>query len=181
VTEPPFGERRRTTVKRRALPPLSFTATLVVSLSNAGDLSGQRVPPFPDGLVNHDGACIALAGADRDCRYGFLILDDGAGVPTLLLGTESEERDDAGKPTWLVIDSFRISPLPKGYGLAYTECAYDGVIDGLIVAAVRRYDSAAKPPEWLNEVLWVKRLDLRKRVFEDLPAERVRCKNVGMG
>ena len=168
-------------MRPRALLPLSLTMTLVVSLSDAGDLSGRRVPPFPDGLVNHDGACIVLAGADQDCRYGFLILDDGAGVPTLLLGTEAEGRDDAGKPTWLVIDSVRISPLPKGYGLAYTECAYDGVVDGLIVAAVRRYDSAAKPPEWLDHVLWARRLDLRRRVFVDLPSEQVRCKNVGMG
>jgi hypothetical protein len=169
-------------MRRRKQSLLSVAMTLAASLSAAGELSGQRVPPFPDGLVNHDGACIVLAGAaDRDCRYGFLILDDAAGVHTLLLGAESQGHDDAGKPTWLVIDSFRISPLPTGYGLAYTECAYDGAIDGLVVAAVRRYDRVARPPEWLDEVLWAKRLDLRRRAFEDLPTEHVRCKNVGMG
>jgi hypothetical protein len=153
-------------------------AAATVGLSFAGELSGIHMPPYPEGLVQHDGSCIRMdQRLESSCPYEFGILEDGARIPRVIYVARLEGRDSSGKPKWVVLDSFRVPKLPVGYRVALAECSKNGTVDATIVAVVRRDNYKG----WLDAVLIAKRFDLAKGTFSDLSLKGVRCKNVGMG
>ena len=133
-------------------------AAPAIARAVAGEFAGLHLPPYPQGLVEHDGACIRLADRSQPaCTYGFAVLEDAARTPRVLYAGRLEGRENSGKPKWLVLDSFRIPKLPRGYRMALAECEEDGIVDETIVAAVRSDESKAS----LDDVLFAKRFDLR--------------------
>ena len=156
----------------------AWLAALLPAVAVAEDLVGSTIPPYPAGLVNEQGACVAgmLGGVARECDFSIGILEDASSVPKTLFGARLAGRDDKGRARWTITDVVPYPILPEGYYLAMTTCESDGRKDETIVAVVRGEDT-----EWLADVLWARRYDLDTQKFVDQPSSGVRCLNEGWG
>jgi hypothetical protein len=154
------------------LTPVIPAAALVQSLV------GSTVPPYPAGLAEERGACVAqaLGRVARECDFSIGVLEDPASGPKTLFGARLAGRDDAGKARWTITDAVSYPVLPNGYVLAIASCETDGRKDETVVAVVR-----ATETEWLADALWARRYDLGKEKFVDHPNRGVRCLNEGWG
>ena len=151
---------------------------LSASANAGGSLAGSTIPPVPSGFKNQLGACVAEEPSyEHACEFSVGILEDDAGVPKILYGARLKERDKSGHFIWLIVDSFDLPTLPKGYQLSYADCGPHGDIDATIVAAVRLDMSK----DLLDEVLWAKRLDLKAGRFVDMPVKGLKCVNAAFG
>ncbi len=152
---------------------------LLSTLANAGgSLVGSTIPPVPSGLQNQLGACVGEDPSyEHACDYSVGILQDDAGVPKIVYGGRLKVQDKSGHHIWLVLDTFDVPTLPKGYQLSYADCGPNGEVDATIVAAVR-FDISK---DLLDEVLWAKRLDLKAGRFVDLPVRGLKCVNAAFG
>ena len=157
---------------------VAWLAALLPAVAVAEDLVGSTIPPYPAGLVNEQGACVAgmLGGVARECDFSIGILEDASSVPKTLFGARLAGRDDKGRARWTITDVVPYPILPEGYYLAMTTCESDGRKDETIVAVVRGEDT-----EWLADVLWARRYDLDTQKFVDQPSSGVRCLNEGGG
>ena len=156
----------------------AWLAALLPAMAAAEDLVGVTIPPYPAGLVNEQGACIAgvLGGAARECDFSIGILEDASSIPQTLFGARLAGRDEKGRARWTITDVVPYPVLPEGYFLAMTTCESDGRKDETIVAVVRGEDT-----EWLADVLWARRYDLATQKFVDQPSSGLRCLNEGWG
>lgn len=156
----------------------AWLAALLPAVAVAEDLVGSTIPPYPAGLVNEQGACVAgmLGGVARECDFSIGILEDASSVPKTLFGARLAGRDDKGRARWTITDVVPYPILPEGYYLAMTTCESDGRKDETIVAVVRGEDI-----EWLADVLWARRYDLDTQKFVDQPSSGLRCLNEGWG
>lgn len=157
----------------------AWLSALLPAAALADGLVGSTIPPYPVGLVNEQGACIArtLGGVARACDFSIGILEDEGSVPRSLFGARLAGRDDKGRARWTVTDAVPYPDFPKGYILAMATCEADGKKDETIVAVVR----ATEEEEWLADVLWARRYDLNTEKFVDHPIQGVRCLNEGWG
>ena len=149
----------------------AWFSALLPAAALADGLVGSIIPPYPAGLVNEQGACIA------ECDFSIGILEDASSTPKSLFGARLAGRDDKGKAHWTVTDAVPYPDFPKGYILGMATCEADGIKDETIVAVVR----AIEEDEWLADVLWALRYDLDTEKFVDHPVQGVRCLNEGWG
>jgi hypothetical protein len=151
--------------------------SLLTTVAGAAELVGMMVPPYPDGLIDQSGACIAQSrGLEDECDYSIAVLGNSEGTPSVLVGARMKGRDDQQKPIWSVTDTLPYPALPEGYVLAIATCQLDGKDDETIIAAVRNAEE-----EWLGTLLWARRFDMSKEKFVEQPTAGVRCRNEAAG
>lgn len=149
----------------------AWFAAMIPAAALADGLVGSTIPPYPDGVVHEQGACIA------GCDFSIGILEDSSSVPKMLFAARLAGRDDAGKARWTVTDALPFPALPEDYFLALTTCEVDGKQDEAIVAAVR----GSEVEEWLEDVMWARRFDVATGKFVEHKSTGVRCLNEGWG
>lgn len=112
--------------------------SLLTTVAGAAELVGSTVPPYPDGLIDQSGACIAQSrGLEHECDYSIAVLANSDGKPSVLIGARLKERGNQQKPIWIVTDGLPYPALPEGYLLAIATCQVDGKDDETIIAAKR--------------------------------------------
>jgi len=156
----------------------AWLSAVIPAAALADGIVGTTVPPYPAGLTNEQGACIAqtLGGVASECDFSMGILEDTSSVPKSLFGARLAGRDETGRARWTVTDAVPYPALPEGYLLAMATCEADGKKDETIVAVVR-----ATETEWLADVLWARRYDLNTEKFVEQPIRGLRCLNEGWG
>ena len=157
----------------------AWLSAVIPAAALADGLVGATIPPYPAGLVNEQGACVAgtLGGVASEFDFSIGILEDASSVPKTLFGARLAGRDDNGRARWTITDVLPYPVLPEGYFLAMTTCESDGKKDETIVAVVR----ATEEEEWLEDVLWARRYDLDTQKFVEQPSSGLRCLNEGWG
>lgn len=156
---------------------LACLLTLLATTADAAELVGLTVPPYPDGLLSQQGACIAQSrGLDNACDYSIAVLESSDGKPVVLVGERLAGRDDQQKAIWVITDTLPYPAIPEGYLLAIATCQADGKDDETIIAAVRYEEE-----EWLGTSLWARRYDLSKEKFVEHPTAGVQCRNEAAG
>src|SRR5262245_23999176 len=151
---------------------------LLASAACAADLVGSTIPPYPDGLVHKQGACIARTsrGVENECEYSVGILESSDGKPKMLFGARMANSEDTDKASWTITDAMPYPVLPAGYFLAIATCQDNGKDDETIIAAVRSEEA-----EWLKKLLWARRYDISKEKFVEHSTAGVQCLNEGAG
>jgi hypothetical protein len=151
---------------------------LSIPTAHATDFIGSIIPPYPEGLTHKQGACIASPahGFNNICDYSIGILEDHEGKLKTIFGARMTGRDASKKAFWNITDTLPYPTLQAGYFLAIANCQDDGKDDQTIIAAVRATDT-----EWLKDILWAKRYDLKTGKFVDHASTRVQCANEGWG
>jgi hypothetical protein len=151
---------------------------LLLPTAAATDLVGRTVPPYPDGLANTSGSCIAGAarGVAGICDYAINVLTDADGTPRHLAGSRAAGHDADGHPAWTITDALPFPPLAANELMAIATCEVDGEADETVVAVVRHVDA-----EWHEAATWARRYDIATEKFVDVPAAGVRCYNEGWG
>lgn len=159
---------------RRSVYLLTFFATI----SGATELVALTVPPYPDGLINKQGACIAQSrGLDKECDYSIAVLETVDEQPSVLIGARLMGRDEQQKALWTITDTLPYPDLAEGYLLAIATCQVDGKDDETIIAVVRNDEVE----EWLKTLVWARRFDLSKEKFVEQLTAGVQCRNEAAG
>ncbi|HEY0683061.1 MAG TPA: hypothetical protein VGD45_12075 [Steroidobacter sp.] len=157
---------------------MAWLTAILPAAALASSLVGSTVPPYPDGLKDIGGSCIAraLRGTDRSCDFSIGILADSNDVPKILYGSRLAGRDESNHALWTITDAMPYPEVPEGYTLAVASCQDNGERDEGIVAVVRLAET-----EWLTEVLWIRRYNFGTKKFIEHPSAGVRCINEGWG
>lgn len=143
----------------------------------AGDLVGQIVPPYPDGLVQQQGSCVSdHPGYDHLCDYAVGVLADGEGRPKYVVAVQSQGRQ-GDVPMWRVLDAIRYPAMAADAYLGHGTCRIHGQADSAIVAVV----GYGGEVEWFDDVRRAWRLDFRQRRLVPIPVAGIQCANEGFG
>ena len=156
---------------------LAFGATAA-----EGGLVGKTLPPYPAGLDELQGVCIAGDPSPaRICDYALQVIGrlstdpDRAATPTLVLASRNIE-PGAAQARWRVTDAVAVPKPRKGYELQIGNCRLDRVDGAPIVAFVRHGDR-----EYSRDVLWARRLDIASGRLLAVAIKQVDCLNEGLG
>lgn len=172
----------------RCHPPLRFVACAVFAIAPVavaaaeGGLIGTTLPPYPAGLDELQGVCIAGGPSpDRICDYGLQVIGRPAtdpnrdATPTQILAARNLE-PEADQARWRVTDAVAVPKPRKGYALQIGSCRLDRTDGAHIVAFVRHGDR-----EYSRDVLWARRLDIASGKLQPVAIKRVDCINEGLG
>ena len=166
--------------------------TLLLSLAlpqaaGAVGLVGKTMPPYPEGLREVGGTCLSdSTDTSHVCDYSIGLLADA-----------SPDRDDepdaepvmryviagrlAGRDgplaLWTITDAQAYPKAAKGFFWQAGSCRVDKVDDAKVIAVVRQ----GLEQEYLGDVAWARRLDLKSGKFEVIDPARVDCINEGYG
>jgi hypothetical protein len=140
----------------------------------ADELVGKRVPPFPEGMSQGGGSCIALDTQDS-CRQMVSVLMSAAGKEMGIYASVLDGRDESGKPFVIVTDVVPYPKVNKGYHLDWSTCRYDGVEDGALIAVVK--DSKQT---WLRGAGWAYRVEKASGKLSKLDSKHVDCYNTAL-
>jgi hypothetical protein len=170
-------KRGRGVVVAFAAFALAFGATAA-----EGGLVGKTLPPYPAGLDELQGVCIAGGPSPaRICDYALQVIGrpatdpDRAATPTQVLALRSIESGTA-QPRWRVTDAVAAPKPRKDYWLQIGTCRLDRVDGAHIVAYVRHGDR-----EYSRDVLWARRLDIASGKLLAVAIKQVDCLNEGLG
>jgi hypothetical protein len=146
----------------------------VTCVTQAQELVGKVVPPFPGGMYEGGGACI---GKDPQfsCQRGVNVLVSADGKKVGIFAASRAGRDSKGGALWTVSDVVAYPKVPKGHDLVWATCRNDRVEDTSIVAVVRN----SKQP-WLQAVGWAYRADEASGKFTKVDPKRVDCVNTAL-
>ena len=150
-------------------------------LAAADGLVGKTFPPYPDGFVELQGACVTgAAPGGQVCDYGLLVLgkpavDAQEPIPVQLLASRNIE-PGATTARWRVVDAVTVPKPRKGYGLQIASCRIDGV-DAAVVAFVRHNDR----DEYSRDVRWARHFDVVSGKLLPIASKRIDCVNEGFG
>lgn len=161
------------------LPALSAVASDRIDGSS---LVGKTLPPYPAGLDELQGTCIAGGdGIAHVCDYAISVLglraSDPERQPVARWVVSSRNLDRAARqPSWFVTDAVA-APKPRaGYELQIASCRVDGVDAPNVIAFVRHRDD-----EVSRDVRWARRYDLATGKLLPVDAGRVDCINEAAG
>lgn len=156
---------------------LAFGATAA-----EGSLVGKTIPPYPAGLDELQGICIAGGPSlDRICAYGLQVIGrpsadpDRAATPIQLLASRNVE-PEASQARWRVTDAVAVPKPRKGYELQLGSCRFDRIDGAPIVAFVRHGHR-----EYSRDVLWARQMDIASGKLQPVAINRVDCLNEGLG
>jgi hypothetical protein len=152
---------------------LAFFLALTCA-ARADELVGKRVPPFPDGMYEGGGTCIAT-GTQDPCHRVVAVLMSAAGKEIGVYASVSDGRDERGKPVGIVTDVIPYPKVNKGYPLDWSSCRYDGVEDSAVVAVVK--DSKQR---WLRAAGWAYRVENASGKLIKLDPKHVDCYNTAL-
>ena len=161
------------------LPAMSVPASDRIE---RGNFVGRTLPPYPAGLQELQGACLAGGpGIAHVCDHSIAVLghrpSDPARQPVARWVVSSRNVDRAARqPRWLVTDAIEVPKPRAGYELQIGTCRVDGVDAPDIVAFVRHRED-----EISRDVRWVRRYDLATGKLASVEAGRVDCINEAAG
>jgi hypothetical protein len=166
---------------------LARAASLVLAVlpmaAGAVELIGKTMPPYPPGLRDIGGSCLSdstdpahvcdfsiglLADADAD--------PDAEPVPRYVVAGRMAGREGP-LALWKITDAQTYPKVEKGYFWQAGSCRVDKVDDAKVIAVVRQ----GAEGEYLTDVAWARRLDLKSGKFSVLDPTRVDCVNEGYG
>lgn len=140
--------------------------------SEASELIGMVVPPFPAGILSDGGACIGKTDATL-CTRGVIFLKTSSDRDFLIF-SGSAEPSQGKMARWRVIDTLAFPKRPRGYELVF-ECRESGKPDPSIMAIV---DSSSQK-DWLPAHGWAYRVDDSTGRFVKLDPRKIDCAYVG--
>ena len=146
-------------------------------------LVGRTMPPYPDGLREVGGICLADSrnpGAVCDHSIGLLADTsndpDAAAVMRYVVAGRMEGRDGT-VALWKITDALPYPAVGQDYFWQAGSCRLDRVEDGKVIAVVRH----DLEQEYSRDVAWARRLELESGKFVMVEPERVDCLNEGYG
>jgi hypothetical protein len=165
---------------------LLVLATLPMA-AGAVELIGKTVPPYPEGLQDVGGSCLSdSADPEHVCDFSIGLLADAGNAP----GTDSDAEPVlryvvAGRMAgregplalWKITDVQAYPKTGKGFFWQAGSCRVDKVDDAKVIAVVRQ----GAEQEYLTDVAWARRLDLKSGKFSVVDPARVDCVNEGYG
>ncbi len=163
------------------------SALLLLSLSpavaGAVELIGKTMPPYPEGLQEIGGTCLSdSAGPEHVCDFSIGLLADASADPQaepvlryVVAGRMAGR--EGPKALWKITDAQAYPRTAKGFFWQAGSCRVDKVDDAKVVAVVRQ----GAEQEYLTEVAWARRLDLKTGKFSVIDPARVDCINEGYG
>lgn len=154
------------------LIPLVVVLALFGCAAGRG-LVGLRVPPYPGGLHEGGGMCLAHP---RSCDYGFGVVGTAARPHQYLVAQRLMGRDPEGSPQWQILDVVRFPSIPPQYSLEMGTCSFAGTHDETLMAVVRELDTDS-----MGEALWAQRFDFAHGAFVKVPRGPVECVNICPG
>jgi hypothetical protein len=174
---------QRTCLIRIAGVALTMLAAAAAASSPDGDtLVGRSVPPYPAGLDELQGSCIAGGPSPTQvCDYSLTVVGRFAtdpalaATPTQLLALRNLD-PGARQARWQVIDAAVVPKPRRGYELQIGGCRIDGVDAAAVVAFVRHGDR-----EYSRDVRWARQFDMASGRLLQLAGKRVDCINEGLG
>ncbi len=148
--------------------------------SGAAALIGKTVPPYPDGLEEASGSCVAGGeGLEHACDFGLATIGDRAasGEVSVRYVLASRNIDTAAKqPQWEVTDAVDAPNIDTGYSLQIADCRLNGANGSSLVAVVRHGDK-----EYSSDVTWARRFDTATGKLSEISLDGVDCVNPGAG
>ena len=160
--------------------PAPVVAPAQTAASGAAALIGKTVPPYPDGLEEGSGSCVAGGeGLEYACDFGVATIGNRAasGEVSVRYLLASRNIDTAAKqPRWEVTDAVDAPNIDSGYDLQIVGCRVNGAdVPGLV--AVVRYGDV----EYSSDVTWARRFDTATGKLSDIPVDSVDCANLSAG
>jgi hypothetical protein len=166
----------------RAWPALLLTLALPQTAGAVG-LVGKTMPPYPEGLREVGGACLSdSTGTDHVCDYSIGLLADASADPDAepLMRYVTAGRlvgRDGPLALWKVTDAQAYPKVAKGFFWQAGTCRVDKIDDAKVIAVLRQ----GLEQEYLSDVAWARRLDLKSGKFVAVDPARVDCINEGYG
>ncbi len=158
----------------------STPAPVATPALDAAALIGQTMPPYPAGLDEIQGICIADPEVPtHPCAHGLAALGvrnaDGSARATWLVANRNRQ-PDANLPTWQVLDAIALPPAEAGYELQLGDCRIDGREQTGIAVLVRHGES-----EYSRDIRWARHFDPVEGRIAALDVARVDCPNYALG
>lgn len=170
----------------RAWPALLLSLALPRT-AGAVELVGITMPPYPEGLREVGGACLSdSTDSSHVCDYSIGLLADANAEPDAGPDAEPLLRyvtagrlagRDGPSALWKITDAQAYPKVAKGFFWQAGTCRVDKVDDPKVIAVVRQ----GLEQEYLRDVAWARRLDLRSGKFVAVDPARVDCINEGYG
>ncbi|WP_368561693.1 hypothetical protein [Pseudoxanthomonas sp. UTMC 1351] len=160
---------------------------LLLALSSSGahasGLIGKIVPPYPEGLHDAGGSCISESDDYAHvCDYSIGVLAAGGGEgsqgdeaePTLRYVVAAKMAGRDGQSAlWKITDAQPYPKAEEGYQLQFGSCRVHGKDDERLAAVVRQ----SMDQEYLQDVIWARRLDLPSGKLVEVQPSAVDCIN----
>jgi hypothetical protein len=146
----------------------------LITAARTEELVGKRVPPFPDGMYEGGGSCIAN-GPQDPCHRGVGELTSAQGKKIAVLAFVSAGHDERGFAYRIVTDAIPYPKVNKGHHLDWGTCRYDGIDDDSVVAVVEE----SKQP-WLRAAGWAYRIENGSGKFIKVDTKHVDCANTAL-
>lgn len=148
--------------------------------SGAVALIGKTVPPYPDGLEEASGSCVAGGdGLEHACDFGLATIGNrtaGGELSVRYLIASRNTGADAKQPQWEVTDAVDAPDIDSGYNLQIVDCRFNKAAAPGVVAVVRYGDV-----EYSSDVTWARRFDTATGKLSDIPVDGVDCADPGAG
>lgn len=167
--------------------PTRIAAMLVLATlpmaAGAVELIGKTVPPYPEGLQDVGGSCLSdSADPEHVCDFSIGLLADAGtdsnAEPVLRYVVAGRMAGREGPlALWKITDMQPYPKVGKGFFWQAGSCRVDKVDDAKVIAVVRQDTEQ----EYLTDVAWARRLDLKSGKFSVVGAARVDCVNEGYG
>lgn len=167
--------------------PTRIAAMLVLATlpmaADAVELIGKTVPPYPEGLQDVGGSCLSdSADPDHVCDFSIGLLADAGtdsnAEPVLRYVVAGRMAGREGPlALWKITDMQPYPKVGKGFFWQAGSCRVDKVDDAKLIAVVRQ----GAEQEYLTDVAWARRLDLKSGKFSVVDPVRVDCVNEGYG
>jgi hypothetical protein len=144
--------------------------------TQAAELIGTQVPPYPAGLNSLGGSCIGdpLQGEDV-CAWSIGALGNAPGAAIAVYAARLTGRDSDGTPRWLVTGHLSLPTLAEGYDVQIATCRLDGVADSQIVA-VARFPTEA---EYSSDVSWAAIFERKGGTLREIGTKGIDCLLLG--
>jgi len=167
---------------------LLMLATLpMATRAGAVELIGKTVPPYPHGLQDVGGSCLSDSDdPEHVCDFSIGLLadaDSDAGTdsnvePVLRYVVAGRMAGREGPlALWKITDVQAYPKTGKGFFWQAGSCRVDKLEDAKVIAVVRQ----GAEQEYLTDVAWARRLDLKSGKFSVIEPTRVDCINEGYG
>ncbi len=147
------------------------------------DLIGRIVPPYPEGLEEVGGSCVAGgAGHEHVCDFSIALwaktpVEPGVAPDYRYLVAGRLAGRDSQQARWQITDAMPYPVKAAGHHLQFGNCRLAGKDSPGLLAIVG--DDGDK--EMLDRVAWAGRLRVPDGTFEHIPTKGVDCYNEAHG
>lgn len=153
-----------------------IAAVLLSVSTQAAELIGTQVPPYPAGTSNLIGSCLGDTEKGEDiCAWSVGTLNDSSDVAIGVFAGKSAGNEADGTARWLVTGYLALPSAKEGYEVQIGSCRRSGVDDQTIVALARLNPNE----EYSNDVAWAAQLDRTNGALAPLATAGIDCANIG--